>query len=163
MSHEGARVEDVAAHILKQCGPMTAMKLQRLCYFAYGYHLAWDGKQLFPERFQAWANGPVVCELYTVHRGRFELRDGDIDGRPGDLGDAERESIDIVLKAFAPYDAHQLAVMSHQPDGPWAHARKRAGAAPMERSSEELLDEDIEDYFGALVAADEGDACELAV
>ncbi|WP_433359512.1 Panacea domain-containing protein [Streptosporangium sp. CA-115845] len=35
------------------------MKLQKLCYYFYGYHLAWEERQLFPERFEAWANGPV--------------------------------------------------------------------------------------------------------
>ena len=38
-----ATVHDVAAYILKQHGPMTAMKLQKL-----------------QDRIEAWANGPVV-------------------------------------------------------------------------------------------------------
>ena len=44
-----ARVQDVAAYILQERGPMTAMKLQKLCYYSYGYHLAWEGERLFPE------------------------------------------------------------------------------------------------------------------
>ncbi len=39
---------------------MSAMKLQKLCYYAYGYHLAWEERRLFPERFEAWANGPCA-------------------------------------------------------------------------------------------------------
>src|SRR5215831_19020806 len=35
-----ANVLDVAAYILRAKGPMSAMKLQKLCYYAYGYHLA---------------------------------------------------------------------------------------------------------------------------
>jgi uncharacterized phage-associated protein len=75
-----AHVEDVAAFILRDRGPMTAMKLQKLCYYAYGYHLAWEGRQLFPERFEAWANGPVCRALYREHAGRFQLEPGDIPG-----------------------------------------------------------------------------------
>ncbi|MBQ1164076.1 DUF4065 domain-containing protein, partial [Streptomyces sp. A73] len=45
-------------------------KLQKLCYFAYGYHLAWEGRPLFREPFEAWANGPVVYDLYDQHLGR---------------------------------------------------------------------------------------------
>ena len=48
---------------------MSAMKLQKLCYFSYGYHLAWEERPLFPERFEAWANGPVSPPLYAMHRG----------------------------------------------------------------------------------------------
>ena len=49
-----AHVQDVAAYILRERGSMTAMQLQKLRYYSYGYHLAWEGKPLFPERFQAW-------------------------------------------------------------------------------------------------------------
>jgi hypothetical protein len=43
-----AHVQDAAAYILHARGPMSAMKLQKLCYYAYGYHLAWESRQLFP-------------------------------------------------------------------------------------------------------------------
>lgn len=49
-----AHVEDVAAHILERMGGITAMKLQKLCYYSYGFHLAWEERPLFPERFEAW-------------------------------------------------------------------------------------------------------------
>jgi len=68
-----AQVHDAAAYILHARGPMSAMKLQKLCYYAYGYHLAWETRQLFPERFEAWANGPVCPDLYARHRGQFTL------------------------------------------------------------------------------------------
>ena len=144
-----ANVHDVAAHILAKDGPMSAMKLQKLCYFAYAYHLVWEDRRLFEERFEAWANGPVVRELYAQHRGRFQLSAGDITGDPAALDDGERESVNIILETFKPYGAHELSAMTHQP-GPWQYARDRAGAADLERSSEELLDEEIADFFGAL-------------
>ncbi|MBQ1165829.1 DUF4065 domain-containing protein, partial [Streptomyces sp. A73] len=59
-----ATVHDVAAYILHKEAPMSALKLQKLCYFASGYHLAWEGRPLFREPFEAWANGPVVYDLY---------------------------------------------------------------------------------------------------
>lgn len=149
-----ATVHDVAAHILAKAAPMSAMKLQKLCYFSYGYHLAWDDRQLFPERFQAWANGPVAPSLYAQHRGRFELHAGDIDGDPSALDDDERESVNVVLENMKAYSAHELSAMSHQP-GPWLSARERAGVADLQRSTEELRDEDIEDFFGALVGRDD--------
>jgi uncharacterized phage-associated protein len=148
-----ATVRDVAAYILAKDGPMSAMKLQKLCYFAYGYHMAWEDRRLFEERFEAWANGPVARELYNQHRGRFHLARGDISGDPAALDDDERESVNLVLETFKPYTAHQLSAMTHRP-GPWLYARQRAGAADLERSAEELTDTEIADFFGALVDRD---------
>ncbi|KIZ16871.1 Panacea domain-containing protein [Streptomyces natalensis] len=147
-------VEDVAAYILAKDGPMSAMKLQKLCYFAYGYHLAWEDRQLFPERFEAWANGPVSYELYDQHRGRYQLNAGDVNGDPSLLDDGERESVTIVLDSMGVYSAHELSAMTHRA-GPWVQARERAGAADLQRSNEELRDADIADFFGALVSQDD--------
>jgi uncharacterized phage-associated protein len=146
-----ARVNDVAAYILFEHGPMSAMKLQKLCYYAYGYHLAWEGRRLFPERFEAWANGPVCTALYREHRGQFTLRDGDILGKPTALDRGEFESVDLVLDAYGNLSAHQLSVATHREE-PWLAARERAGAAPLERSTEQLLDSEIAEFFEALTA-----------
>lgn len=148
-----ATINDVAAYILQQRGPMSAMKLQKLCFYAYGYHLAWEERRLFPERFEAWANGPVAPVLYRQHRGMFQLEAGSIDGNPNGLDEGEEESVDLVLEGLGDYSAHELSQMTHR-DGPWVQARNRAHVAPMERSNEELTDEEIVEYFDALTAAD---------
>jgi uncharacterized phage-associated protein len=146
-----ATVHDVAAYILARAAPMSAMKLQKLCYFAYGYHLAWEDRQLFPERHQAWANGPVAPALYAHHRGRFQLDRDAIPGDPAALDDGERESVDLVLESLLVFSAQELSAMTHR-EGPWVSARQRAGVADLARSKEELLDEEIEDFFSALVS-----------
>ena len=148
-----AHVQDVAAYILSRRGPMTAMKLQKLCYYSYGYHLAWEERQLFPEGFEAWANGPVCPELYQLHRGRLQIQPSDVPGDVSVLDKGEKESINLVLGAYGDFTAHQLSAMTHRP-GPWASARQRAGAAPMERSNERLDDEEIFEFFDALTSAD---------
>lgn len=150
-----AHVQDAAAYILNRLGPMSAMKLQKLCYFSYGYHLAWEERQLFPERFEAWANGPVSPRLYAMHRGRFGLQPGEINGGKFTLDDGERESIDLVLGAYGRFTAHQLSALTHS-EGPWVAARRRAGAAELERSTEELDDDEIFEFFDALTSADNG-------
>lgn len=148
-----ARITDVAAYILAQIGPITAMKLQKLCYYAFGYHLAWEGRMLFPEHFEAWANGPVAPALYDKHRGRFQLHPGDIPGDPEVLDDGERESIDIVLANLGHLSAADLSATTHR-EPPWRNARLRAGAAPLERSTEPIDVEEICEFFDALVGAD---------
>ncbi|ROO88244.1 putative phage-associated protein [Actinocorallia herbida] len=148
-----ATIKDVAAHILRRRGPMTAMKLQKLAYFAYGYHLIWEERRLFPERFEAWANGPVSPVLYGCHRGRFHLQPGEIPGDPDALDAGERESVDLVIEGLGELTAHQLSTMTHE-SGPWVSARQRDDAHDLERSSEELRDDEIAEYFDALSAAD---------
>lgn len=147
-----ARINDVAAYILDQRAPMTAMKLQKLCYYAYGYHLAWEGRPLFPEHFEAWANGPVAPALYSRHRGRFRLAAGDITGEAAVLDDGERESVDIVLANLGDLSAHDLSALTHN-ETPWVNARSRANVGPLDRSTERLDDEDIYTFFDALVSA----------
>jgi uncharacterized phage-associated protein len=149
-----ADVLDVAAFILRAQGPMTAMKLQKLCYYAYGHHLAWEEKQLFPERFEAWANGPVCRELYEVHRGRLQIRLGQVQqrgGRASALTGGEAESVALVLETYGDLSAHQLSEMTHH-ETPWLKARERAGADPLDRSREQLRDEEMFEFFDALTS-----------
>jgi uncharacterized phage-associated protein len=152
-----AQVADVAEYILarlagKGHASVSAMKLQKLCYYSYGYHLAWEERKLFPEPFEAWANGPVCPALYDKHRGSFEVTRGELGGDPGKLDDGERESVDLVLDAYGAFTAHQLSAQTHRA-GPWVQARQRAGAGPMERSNERLRDDEIAEFFDALISA----------
>ncbi|MET8162582.1 type II toxin-antitoxin system antitoxin SocA domain-containing protein [Sphaerisporangium sp. NPDC005289] len=107
---------------------------------------------MFPEHFEAWANGPVSPALYSRHRGRFQLQPGEIAGDPDALDDGERESIDLVLASYGDFTANQLSQMTHQ-EKPWVFARERAGVATMARCDAELTDEDIFEHFDALVTA----------
>lgn len=43
---------------------ITSMKLIKLVYFAYAWHLAFFDKKLFHERIEAWRYGPVVPSVY---------------------------------------------------------------------------------------------------
>ncbi len=148
-----AHVQDVAAYILSKLGTISAMKLQKLCYFAYGYHLAWEERVLFSEGFEAWANGPVCRPLYAMHRLQFSVSPGDIKGNPAALDAGEKESVDLVLRGYGSFSAHQLSAMTHAA-GPWVAARQRAGAGPLDASTERLSDEEIFVFFDALTAAD---------
>ncbi|WP_284982347.1 type II toxin-antitoxin system antitoxin SocA domain-containing protein [Arthrobacter sp. efr-133-TYG-118] len=76
-------VFDVAEYILSKNAvehpenpTMSTMKLQKLVYYCQAWHLAWDGRTLFPEEIQAWASGPVCPALYEVHRGIFAVGPG---------------------------------------------------------------------------------------
>jgi len=68
-----AKMTDVGRYILEKSGEITAMKLQKLLYYSQAWHLVWDERPLFTEDFQAWANGPVIPELYHMHKGKFKV------------------------------------------------------------------------------------------
>ena len=44
-----ANVFDIAKYILEYAGPMSTMKLQKLCYYSQAWSLVWDDEELFPE------------------------------------------------------------------------------------------------------------------
>jgi len=45
-------------------GSVTHLKLQKLVYYAQGFHLALYDKALFTEEIKAWDRGPVTCLLW---------------------------------------------------------------------------------------------------
>jgi len=140
-------VDDVAAYILDKHGPMTAMKLQKLAYYSQAWSLVWDEKLLFPERIEAWANGPVCPTLYNHHRGQFGV------GPPWQYGDAsklnttERETIDAVLKYYGDKTAQWLSDLAHAED-PWRVARQ--GLPPGERGAHEITPASMAEYYEGL-------------
>src|SRR5208337_5606073 len=94
-----ASVHDVAAYILKKLGPLTTWKLQKLVYYSQAWSLVWDEKPLFSARIEAWANGPVIRELYREHRGQFKVSNWP-KGNPAALRAQEKDTVDSVLKFY---------------------------------------------------------------
>lgn len=142
-----ATVLDIAAYILKKHGPMTAMKLQKLCYYSQAWHLVWDEKPLFRAKIQAWANGPVMPQLYREHRGQFRLNSGDIEGNPAALTPDERETVDNILKYYGKKSATWLSELTHS-ERPWQEARE--GLEPGERGDAPITHAAMAEYYDSL-------------
>jgi uncharacterized phage-associated protein len=149
-----ANVKDVAAYILQKRGPMTAMKLQKLCYYAHAWQLVWEERPLFASRIEAWANGPVIVDLYRLHRGRLRLTSGDIPGNPRRLDAGEHESIDIVLNFYGDMSAHELSELTHR-EPPWHDARKAAGLSEFDRGNALITDAAIFEYYDGLTETED--------
>lgn len=142
-------VHDVAAYIVAKSGSLSAMKLQKLVYYSQAWHLVWDGEPLFDERIEAWANGPVVYEVFDRHRGRYTV-DSWSDGDESQLNSSERATIDAVLDAYGHLTARQLSFLTHS-EGPWQDAR---GSLPdTARSNAEITPLALAEFYGALDAA----------
>jgi uncharacterized phage-associated protein len=138
---------DVAAYILREQGPMSTWKLQKLVYYAQAWSLVWDETPLFEEPIQAWANGPVAPELYQLHRGQFRVERWP-QGKIAQLTKTQRETITAVLKFYGNKTGHWLSELTHM-EPPWRDARE--GLAPGERGSREITHGAMADYYGSLV------------
>lgn len=146
-----ATVHDVAAYILEklpESASMTTTKLQKLCYYSQGWSLAWDEEPLFHEKIQAWANGPVVYELFKEHRGRFRVKREDLEeGNANNLTQDQKDTVDAVFDSYGKLSGQQLSDRTHQ-ERPWIEARK--GLEPGQSSSTPLSLDTMQDFFGAL-------------
>lgn len=140
-------VHDVANYMLQRRA-MTAMKLQKLVYYAQAWHLAWDDEELYEEPIEAWANGPVVRDLYELHRGQFSLNSWPIGDRTI-LSDDERETVDAILETYGAKGAQWLSEQTHR-EPPWQDAR--AGIPTGARSTATIDIESMRRFYAAELA-----------
>jgi uncharacterized phage-associated protein len=141
---------DVATYILEKKGEMTAWKLQKLVYYSQAWSLVWDLRPIFPERIEAWANGPVSPDLYKFVAGQFMVKS--IPAGKADALDAlARETVDAVLDFYGDMHPQELADLSHT-ENPWRDARGDLPAgAPCET---EITHAAMAGYYEALPPRD---------
>lgn len=143
-----ANAIDVAAYILEQIGSVTTMKLQKLVYYTQVRYLVMNGRPLFSDEIQAWANGPVSPNLYHIHSGRYMIgRDslgplGDSDG----LSDAGKAAASYVVSKLGAYSGEELRSLSHS-ESPWKDARE--GYASGERCKVPITVESMMSYYNS--------------
>ena len=99
---------------------ISNLKLQKLLYYAQGFHLAEYNEPLFPERIAAWAHGPVVPEVYyqLQHFGANPVQlpqDIDFDAV---FGSQAEELLDEVYAVYGQFSAAGLRNMTHE-EPPW--------------------------------------------
>jgi uncharacterized phage-associated protein len=141
-----ASVHDVAAYILRRLGPITTWKLQKLAYYSQAWSLVWDERPLFRARIEAWANGPVIPELYHEHKGQFRVSTwsaGDADK----LTPAEQETVEAALDFYGPKTSQWLSDLTHN-ERPWQRAR--GSLRDGERGSEEITRASMHEYYSGL-------------
>ena len=141
-----ANVFDVAEYILEKQGLMTTMKLQKLVYYSQAWSLVWDEKPIFEEKIEAWASGPVVRELYDMHRGIFQISSLD-KGSIDNLKPEEKATIDAVLEAYGKKSAQWLSDLTHM-EQPWNEARE--GIVPGENCENEITQASLAEYYSSL-------------
>lgn len=142
-------VFDVAKFILEQIKEQcTTMKLHKLLYYCQAWHLVWEDKKLFNEKIEAWANGPVIRELFNFHKGMYWISPNSLTlGNSQKLSKLQKETVNSVLDFYGNKTSQWLIDQTHC-EKPWRDARK--GLAPNERGDSEITPQTIFDYFSTL-------------
>lgn len=121
-------------------------KTQKLVYLSNAWALAWTGKPLTSDDFQAWVNGPVERELWKLQRYSF------VPKYKGQLTLEEREMIDSVLAQYSEMSARDLVEISHE--SPWRAAR--GDVPPSARSTAVVESSLVRAHYARLAIAGEG-------
>ena len=140
---------DVAKYILHELGSMSIWKLQKLCYYAQAWSLAWTEAPLFDEDFEAWANGPVCQELYHTHQEKFVVEESDIThGSIDNLTEDAIDTINAIIEDYGSMAPFELRELSHSEE-PWINARN--GLPEGARCNTVIEKSDMGKYYGGLI------------
>ena len=142
-----AKVHDVTAYIISKTRNLDAMKLQKLLYYSQAWALVWDSRPLFPSKIEAWANGPVIREVFKAYQGQYRITEARF-GNKDALNPTEKKTVDAVLKFYGPQSGFYLSELTHK-ERPWKEARQ--GIAPGEPSDREITKSAMLEYYGSLV------------
>lgn len=100
---------------------ITAMKLQKLLYYAQGHYLAITRGPLFEEKIKAWSHGPVVPQVWHDYKdfGPAHLDAPDADQFSWDeVNEADTDFLVAVWNTYGGYSAWYLRNMTHS-EPPW--------------------------------------------
>jgi uncharacterized phage-associated protein len=132
------------ANAFLSMGPQSPKKLQKLCYYAYAWYLAYNDEELFENHFEAWVHGPVDPNLYKEYRSKGYSEWNSIPQYVG-LVDPDAKSIaEWVYNAYGNFSATDLEALTHK-ELPWIDARQ--GIDPWERSNAPILSENIKKFY----------------
>ena len=98
---------------------ISNLKLQKLLYYAKGFHLALFDQALFDEKLWAWTHGPVVPVMYHEYKTYGAGPITHLQYDPIAKFDEEQlELLNEVWSVFGQFSAWKLRDMSHN-EKPW--------------------------------------------
>ena len=153
-------VREVANYALDRAAAnsraITNMSINKIIYFAHGWHLRTFSEPLVSSVPVAWQYGPVFRELYQEFR---TYGSDPISGRArrmnfakgvhevAELTDAPEKSVKLLdqcVDVFGRLTAATLVSMSHVPGGPWDRAYNHTGRVNV---GMEIPNDAIKDFF----------------
>lgn len=111
-------------------GGVSNLKLQKLVYYAQGFHLAVYGEPLFDEELEAWTHGPVAPTVYHQYKG---YGSSPIPAAEYDVNqiftEEQRDFLGEVHDVFGQFSAWKLRNMTHE-ERPWVENEEAASVIP---------------------------------
>lgn len=126
---------------------ISNLKVQKLLYYAQGFHLAIFGNALFPEEIKAWIQGPAVPHVWDKYK---EFGSGSISVKLVNLDDYPQQTctfLDEVYSVFGQFTASRLRDMTHS-EPPWKNTKQ---GEPIPHTS-------MKEFFKTMVIADNDSA-----
>ena len=147
MGKELVTAKNVAEYLLGLTNPdvgdiMSNLKLQKLVYYAQGYHLALFDKPLFDDYpIVAWEHGPVVESLYHDYK---QFKSGAIEIPKfideSMFSDEQKGLLDEVFEVLGQFSGWKLRNMTHE-ELPWKSVE----------IGEEISNDSMKTYFKTLI------------
>jgi uncharacterized phage-associated protein len=125
---------------------ISALKLQKLVYYAQVWSMVLRNQPLFPEAIEAWKRGPVVRPVWERYQDYRAAAIPQPEEPLPDFDSSEIEVLETVWHRYGELSAHQLSELTHA-EPPWQIARQ--GLDSSERSSNPLSLEDMKTYHAS--------------
>jgi len=135
---------------------VSPLKMQKLVYFAHGWHLAVTGRPLLNESIQAWKYGPVIPTLYREFKesgsdfivspaavyknGQWVVAKLDDEGTAQEVETAKK-IIERVWQQYGSLSASELTTLTHTKGSPWERTPDKDEFGAI------IPDESIREYF----------------
>lgn len=141
---------DLAAYIVNWAGSdgIGTLKLQKLMYYAQGWHLGFLGRPIFVDRMEAWKHGPVLPGIYQFHKQTSEVVAWP-NGRPDAVEGDTRDLVDTVLSVYGTKSGWALREQTHD-EAPWADAWAACDEGRILRFP--ITEQAVHQYFAEQVA-----------
>jgi uncharacterized phage-associated protein len=141
MSRSDITAYDVANAFVKLSDPesgdvLTNLKLQKLVYYAQGFHLAMFDEPLFADSIVAWEHGPVVVDLYHKLKDYRASQVTISDPLNTELTPQQIGLLKEINNVFGQFSAWKLRNMTHN-ESPWQNTER----------DEEISHEKLKAYF----------------
>ncbi len=127
---------------------ITPLKLQKILYYAQGYHLAYYDKELFSEDFQAWTHGPANEEIYEKYKDYWLCSIPSPTEEIPEIEDSLCNFLSDIWETFGIYDGKFLEEQTHK-EKPWIDARK--GYAPEAKCQVIITKDSMKEFFKSVI------------
>lgn len=144
-----SKIDSVVKYLLINSAEITPMALQKLLYYAQGFHKAFNGEFLFQEDCEAWVHGPVFRNVYYKYKdyGYNPIEGNILEYGKIELIETEEEILKSIIANFGCYSGRVLENMTHA-ETPWRVTRN--GLDDHEGSERVINKELITDYFSKI-------------